>query len=106
VDVNKLGGVEGRLLSFNFLNLGGLPPLAGFLAKVILIKRMIIQSLLIIFRLILASLLVLYLYVVFRYQTYSLTKNPAGFRLIRRSNFVPRLGLSLLCRGLVLWALK
>jgi len=106
VDVTKLGGVEGRLLSFNFLNLGGLPPLAGFLAKIILIKRMIRCSLLIIFSLVLSSLLLLYLYVVFRYQAYSLTKKPSSSRVVGGSDFTPRLTVSLLCRGLVLWLLK
>jgi len=106
VDVGKVGSVGGVLLSYNFLNLGGLPPLVGFLAKVSLIKSLVDVSILTVIGLIGSSLLVLYLYVVFRYQRYALTKEAVPSFIRMRSEYGFSLVVSLFCRGLILWLLQ
>ena len=62
-----------KLLSFQFLNIGGLPPITGFVIKLIMIKVLInfrgLETLLLVAN----SLIILYIYVVFIYQCFTIT---------------------------------
>ena len=69
-DLRGLPFSEGLLLGLQFLNLGGLPPLVGFLIKLIMIKQLALISFRIIRLLVVASILMLYIYVTFAQQIY------------------------------------
>jgi len=71
--VGRLANVRlsrGLLLSLLFLNLGGLPPLLGFLIKLIIIKQLTHLSFFVLRVLILSSLGVLFVYVSVTHQSY------------------------------------
>ena len=63
-----------KLLRFQFLNIGGLPPITGFILKLIILKVLINFSRLETVLLVINSLIVLFIYVVFIYQCF--TVNP------------------------------
>ena len=66
--------MRGSIISFHLLNLGGLPPLIGFLIKLKLLKPLVTTSLSLRVVLVIGALMLLYLYVVFCYQVFSLPK--------------------------------
>ena len=77
IKVNDVAGLNWResfLIRFHLLNLGGLPPLVGFLIKLKLLKPITIISLSLRLALVIGALAVLYLYVVYCYQVFSLPK--------------------------------
>jgi len=63
-----------KLLRFQFLNMGGLPPITGFILKLIILKVLINFRRLETLFLVINSLIVLFIYVVFMYQCF--TVNP------------------------------
>ena len=77
IKVNDVTGLDWRrasIIRFHLLNLGGLPPLVGFLVKLKLLKPLTIISLSLSVTLVIGALIVLYLYVVYCYQVFSLPK--------------------------------
>ena len=74
--ISKVGDLRRRsfitrvLLGLQFINLGGLPPLLGFLIKLIIIKQLTRLSFLMLGGLVLVSLRVLFIYVYFTYKVY------------------------------------
>nr|YP_009743041.1 NADH dehydrogenase subunit 2 [Eurytemora affinis]QIJ60005.1 NADH dehydrogenase subunit 2 [Eurytemora affinis] len=66
----NVGLSAGLMLSLQFLNLGGLPPLLGFLIKLMMMKQLVSVSFLVLSALILSSLGVLFVYVSVTHQSY------------------------------------
>jgi len=58
------------LLALQFFNLGGVPPMLGFVVKLIVLKSLTIVRLVLVLLLLLSSFLVLYVYVVMFFQIY------------------------------------
>jgi len=58
------------ILRLQFLNLGGLPPLLGFLIKLMIIKQLVYLSFFVLAVLVLRSLGVLFVYVSVTHQSY------------------------------------
>jgi len=81
------------IIRFHLLNLGGLPPLVGFLIKLKLLKALSGVRILLRLFLVIGALFVLYLYVAFCYQVFSLPKKKEGRgrRLLSISFLVVRL---------------
>jgi len=105
-DVSRLGWMRGSIISFHLLNLGGLPPLIGFLIKLKLLKPLVTTSLSLRVVLVIGALMLLYLYVVFCYQVFSIPKKREVSSF--SSSLVQLLLLSLLRVGgslLLLWVL-
>jgi len=105
-DVSRLGWMRGSIISFHLLNLGGLPPLIGFLIKLKLLKPLVTTSLSLRVVLVIGALMLLYLYVVFCYQVFSIPKKREVSSFF--SSLVQLLLLSLLRVGgslLLLWVL-
>ena len=63
------------MLGLHLLNLGGLPPLVGFIIKLRLLKPLVILTVSLGVGLVVRSLVILYLYVVFCYHAFSSPKN-------------------------------
>ena len=93
-DVTRLDWRSASIIRFHLLNLGGLPPLVGFLMKLKLLKPLTIINLSLSVVLVIGALILLYLYVVYCYQVFSLPKK-------RETNFYEwSLASLLLVRGL------
>ena len=73
-DVTRLDWRSASIIRFHLLNLGGLPPLVGFLMKLKLLKPLTIINLSLSVVLVIGALILLYLYVVYCYQVFSLPK--------------------------------
>jgi len=82
----NVGWAGSLVLGFHLLNLGGLPPLVGFLIKLRLIKPLILYSISLRVGLVISSLVVLYLYIVFCYHVFSVPKNGESNQSTQLSN--------------------
>ena len=68
--LSNIGLIGGLTLRLQFLNLGGLPPLFGFLIKLIIMKQLVCISFFVLTALVLRSLGVLFIYVSVTHQSY------------------------------------
>lgn len=99
----NVGLRAGLILSLQFLNLGGLPPLLGFLIKLMIIKQLVSVSFLVLSALILSSLGVLFVYVSVTHQSYcfnSALKISNGGQWVRMLSY-----FTLAVSGLGIWFL-
>lgn len=91
-------------VGLQFLNVGGLPPLMGFILKIIMIKVIIHVRLLITIILILRSLLIMYIYTTTLYEIYCIIDSYEFSRPLVGSAAVSILtAFSLLGSGVLIW---
>ena len=70
------------LLAIQFFNLGGVPPILGFIVKLMVLKPLSLVRLTLVLMLLLSSFLVLYVYVVIFFQIY---RAYASYRVVSKS---------------------
>lgn len=69
-DINNSPSFISLILAFQFFNLGGVPPLTGFLLKLIILKQIYYHRLILTFMLIIISLCLLYIYIAIFFTLY------------------------------------
>lgn len=93
--------IGGVLVSLQFLNLGGLPPLLGFIVKLMIIKQLAFLSFRVLAGLLRISLIVLFIYVSFAHQRYCFNRN---LKVSGRSGWASWIrALTLVSSGVGLW---
>lgn len=69
-DLTNVQDLRGFNLGLQFFNLGGVPPLFGFMLKLMLVKLLCLQRMFLLIILILNSLILLFVYTTLIYQVY------------------------------------
>lgn len=94
------------IVAVQLFNLGGVPPLVGFLLKLIMVKQLVSVSVGLVFILVLLSLLLLFVYTRVFYQLYCLIPGPMGYLSDRGSESATRGAfLSLVGRSCAIWVI-
>merc|ERR1711872_116478 len=75
-DVAKLKRGIRITLPLQFFSLGGVPPIAGFIIKLIIISKIVTSSLTIAIILLISSLVIIFMYTIVFYQVYCIKPIP------------------------------
>ena len=86
-DLFKLNKEGAYLIGLQFFNLGGVPPIAGFLIKLIAIKIIILSNAMLVLVLVGLSLITLYMYTAVFYLVYC-SSPPLAYLQLRPSHKV------------------